>query len=91
MRALTKLTSSNSDQLDTIIALAKVFAKADSNVTSVLAEDGLLADIADVIEALVARETKTLANRLTLLEVAAGPQRSVKPAGVKPRTAKVKL
>ncbi|ESX47744.1 hypothetical protein NLY43_04385 [Mesorhizobium sp. C416B] len=91
MRALTKLSSSNSDQLDTIIALAKVFAKADSNVTTVLSEDGLLADIADVVSALVARETKTLSNRLTLLEIAAGSQDSLKPGGAKRRTAKVKL
>ncbi|ESZ35094.1 hypothetical protein [Mesorhizobium sp. L2C066B000] len=91
MRALTKLTSGNSDQLDTIIALAKVFAKADNNVASVLAEDGLLADIADVVAALVAKETKSLSNRLTLLEIAAGSQRGPKPGGAKTRTAKVKL
>ncbi|ESZ29630.1 hypothetical protein [Mesorhizobium sp. L2C067A000] len=71
--------------------MAKVFAKADSNVTTVLTEDGLLADIADVVAALVAKETKTLSNRLTLLEIAAGSQKSLKPGGVKTRTAKVKL
>lgn len=91
MRALTKLTSSHNDELETLIALAKVFAKADSNVTTVLTEDGLLADIADVVAALVAKETKTLSNRLTLLEIAAGSQKSLKPGGVKTRTAKVKL
>ncbi len=72
MRPLTKLASGNSEQLDAVVALAKVLAKADSNFASALTDVDLLADIADVVAALVAKETKALSNRIKLLEVASG-------------------
>ncbi|ESW69198.1 hypothetical protein X771_08435 [Mesorhizobium sp. LSJC277A00] len=81
----------NGNDLDAFLKLARLLTKADSHVGSSRTDEReFLEDVAAVIKAAVQKETKTLTNRVTLLEVAASAQKSAKPIA-KMRTAKVKL
>ncbi|MER9410679.1 MULTISPECIES: hypothetical protein [unclassified Mesorhizobium] len=82
----------NRQDLDAVLRLARALTKAENNVGSAHIDDPeFLQDVADVIKATVEKETKSLANRVRLLELATGPQNDAKRGVAKARATKVKL